>query len=98
MKKPFLHALGAALYIVIIVFVAQGVGSLLKEQNDSIIIPMTMLSLFVLSAAVMGFLFLSEPLYLLAENKKKEAMIFFFKIVGIFACFVAVFTILLFLI
>lgn len=56
-----------------------------------------MLSLFVLSAAVMGYLFLSEPLYLLLENRKREAIVFFAKVVGIFACFVVVFTILLFL-
>jgi len=98
MKKPFLHALGAVLYIVIIVFVVQVVTSALKSQNETIIIPMTMLSLFVLSAAVMGYLFLSEPLYLLMENRKQEAIAFFAKVVGIFACFVAVFTILLFLI
>ena len=97
MKKPFLHALGAALYIVVIVFITQTVTSLLKSQNETIITPMTMLSLFVLSAAVMGFLFLSEPLYLLMENKKQEAIIFFAKVVGFFACFVAFFTILLFL-
>ncbi len=97
MKKPFLHALGAALYIVVIVFVVQTVTSALKSQNETIIIPMTMLSLFVLSAAIMGFLFLSEPLYLLAENRKQEAIAFFAKVVGFFACFVAVFTIILFL-
>lgn len=97
MKKPFLHALGAALYIVVIVLVIQLFGSVLKDQKDTIIIPMTMLSLFVLSAAVMGYLFLSEPLYLLTENRKQEAIVFFTKTVGFFACFVAVFTILLFL-
>ena len=98
MKKPFLNAVAAALYIVVIVFVAQAVGSALKDQNDSIITPMTMLSLFVLSAAIMGYLFLSEPLQLFLENKKQEAVTFFAKTVGIFACFVAVFTILLFLV
>jgi|SRR3989344_5018497 len=98
MKKPFLHALVAALYIVVIVFVVNFVTSLLQSESETIIIPMIMLSLFVLSAAVMGFLFLSEPLYLLMENKKKEAITFFVKVVGIFACFVIVFTILVFLI
>lgn len=97
MKKPFLYAFGAALYIVIIVFVVQFVTSNLESKDETIIIPMTMLSLFVLSAAVMGFLFLSESLYLLIENKKMEALFFFAKVVGIFACFVALFTILLFL-
>jgi small-conductance mechanosensitive channel len=97
MKKPFLHAFGAALYIVVIVLVVQVVTSALKGQNETIMIPMTMLSLFVLSAAVMGYLFLSESLYLLAENRKQEAITFFGKVVGIFACFVAVFAIILFL-
>jgi hypothetical protein len=98
MQKPFLRALGAAAYIVIIVFVVDTVTRTLKAQNESIIIPMTVLSLFVLSAAIMGYLFLSEPLYLLTENKKPEAITFFFKTLGIFACFAAVFAILLFLI
>ncbi len=97
MKKPFLYASGAAIYIVFIVFVVQFITSLLKSQGESIIIPMTMLSLFVLSAAVMGFLFLSEPLYLLIENRKREAIIFFAKIVGFFALFAIFFAILLFL-
>lgn len=60
--------------------------------------PMTMLGVFVLSAAVMGFLFLSEPLRLFLENQKQEAFIFFAKTVGVFACFVLVFAILVFLV
>lgn len=96
MKKPFLHALVAALYIAFIVLLASTVGSVLKEKPDTIIIPMTMLSLFVLSAAVMGFLFVYEPVRLLIENKKKDALMFFGKTVAFFACFVAGYTALLF--
>jgi len=95
MKKPFLYALGAALYIVIIVFVINSLTSILPGKT--IIIPMVLLGLFVLSALVMGFLFLYEPLQLYLENHKKEALSFFAKVVGIFACFVALFIILLFL-
>jgi len=98
MKKPFLHALGAVIYIVVIVLVIQGATSILQNQNETIIIPMTMLSLFVLSAAVMGYLFLSESIYLLIENKKREAISFFAQVVGFFACFVVIFGILNFLI
>jgi len=97
MKKPFLYALGAALYIALIVFVVQIVSVAIKSQDGTILVPMTLLGLFVLSAAIMGFFFLSEPLYLLMENKKQEAIIFFAKIVGFFACFLAVFVLLLFL-
>ena len=96
MKKPFLRALGAAGYIAFIVLVINFTGTALEGQNETLVIPMTMLSLFVLSAAVMGFLFLSEPLYLLMDNKKQEALVFFGKTVGFFACFVALFAVLLF--
>jgi hypothetical protein len=97
MKKPFLHAFGAALYIATIVLVLQVANLLLKSQNGTILIPMAMLSMFTLSAAIMGYLFLSEPLYLLVENKKQEAIVFFFKTVGFFACFGLFFAALLFL-
>ncbi len=98
MKKPFLHALGAALYIVGIVSLINFFGSVLKDQEETIVIPMAMLSLFVLSASVVGYLFLSESLYLLIENKKQEAIIFFTKVVGFFAFFVLIFVALLFVI
>lgn len=96
MKKPFFYALGAALYIVAIVFIISVVTSILPEKN--MLIPMVMLSLFVLSTAMMGFLFLSEPIYLYMENKKQEAMTFFIKIVGYFACFTAIFLVAYFLV
>lgn len=92
MKKPLLYALVAALYIVIIVFVLNSLTSILR--GDTMLIPMLILSLFVLSAAIMGFLFLSEPIHLYIENRKQEAITFFAKIVGIFACFVVIFLIL----
>ncbi len=94
-KKPFLYALAAALYIVGIVFVINALTQVVPGKT--IIIPIIMLSLFVLSAAVMGFLFLSEPFYLYMENKKQEAVVFFAKTVGIFACFAALFVVLLLL-
>jgi len=98
MKKPFIHALLATLYIVAIVLAGQFIGGALNNRADTIIIPMAMLGLFVLSAAVMGYLFLSESLYLLFENRKQEAVSFFVKVVGFFACFLVVFTILMFII
>jgi hypothetical protein len=97
MKKPFLYAFSAALYIVSIVSLIYVASRTLQNVPETIIIPMTMLSLFVLSAAVMGFLFLSEPLSLLMENRKREAIIYFAKTVGFFLCFVVAFITLLFL-
>ncbi len=93
MKKPFLFATVAAVYIVFIVTAIQ--TTTLFPQKENIAIPIVMLSLFVLSAAVMGFLFLSQPLQLFLENRKQEAMVFFAKTVGVFACYVVIFAILI---
>lgn len=89
-KNPFAYASFAALYIICIVLGINSTSSF-AGQNETILIPMAMLSLFVLSAAVMGFLFVSEPLFLFLENKKKEAISFFLKTVGYFVCFAVLF-------
>ena len=89
-KHPFVYATFAASYIVVIVFVINGVTSF-GVPEETLLIPMTMLGLFVLSAAIMGFLFLSEPFCLCFENQKQKAVRFFLQIVGFFACFVALF-------
>lgn len=96
MKKPFLYAITAALYIVAIVLIINIINLLLPKDN--IITPMVVLGLLVLSVATMGFLFLSEPIRLYIDNKKQEAFSFFIKIVGFFACFVVLFLILLFVV
>jgi len=44
---------------------------------------MAMLSLFTLSAAVMGYLFAAEPIMMYLDGKKKEAVNFFFTTVGV---------------
>jgi hypothetical protein len=94
-KNPFLHALLAALYIVVIVL---GIGSFenfTRGREETLLMPMTMISLLVLSVAVMGFLFFSEPLRLFIENDKKGAVTFFGKTVVTFAGFVLVFILIL---
>lgn len=60
MKKPFLNALGAAIYIVVIVLGIASTTKLFPNAKETLIIPMTMLNLFVLSAAVMGYLYCSR--------------------------------------
>ncbi len=95
MKKPFLFALVAAIYIIFIVQVVNAVTMALPRHT--IFIPMAVLGLFVLSAAIMGFLFLYEPLNLYMDNRKHEALVLFGKTVGVFACFVAIFVAILFI-
>ena len=52
---------------------------------------MALLSLFVLSAAVMGYIFFYQPTQLYLAGKHKEAVNMFLKTVGFFATITLVF-------
>jgi len=87
-KNPFYNALAAVLYIVIIVFTMNFVDS--KEVNTGMaqfITPIMVLSLFTLSAAVMGYIFCYQPLRLYLDGKKESAVKLFLKTVAVFAIF-----------
>lgn len=91
-KNPFLNAVFAGVYIALIVFVIQTVGeTILGTMGPSVLVLMVMLSVFVLSAAIMGFLFVARPLELFIENQKQEALRFFAKTLGAFAVIVLIF-------
>ena len=83
-------------YIAGIILVISKTSSIAANTPDTILAPVTMLSLFVLSAAIMGILFVYEPLRLFLENQKQQAFLFLIKTVGTFACFVLIIVILLF--
>ncbi|TAJ14569.1 hypothetical protein EPO56_01845 [Patescibacteria group bacterium] len=85
--SPFVNASLAALYIVGIAF-TMGAFTSVKSLENTLLIPIGVLGLFVLSALTMGFLFIFEPLRLYFDNKKKEAVTFFFKTLGTFAVLV----------
>jgi len=94
-KNPFLNALAAGLYIVMIASV-MFYGTKNLGPTDSIIAPIAMLSLFTLSAAVMGYLFFYQPVMLYLDGKKKNAINLFLKTVFVFAGFTALALTLLF--
>lgn len=83
LKKPLFNALLASAYIIFIALMMQLADRL--HPKDTIITPIAVLSVFTLSAAIMGYLFLSNPLQMYLDGKKKEAVTFFMKTVGIFA-------------
>jgi hypothetical protein len=82
--NPFVNAIGAALYITCIGLLMGHIASLHHDTPDNLIGTITAISLFVFSAAVMGFLFFYRPAVLLLEGKRKEAVVFFFKTLGTF--------------
>jgi hypothetical protein len=89
--NPLINATAAALYIVVIVFFINTLQSPNTPDNNNLLIPMFMLSLLVLSVAIMGLLFVYKPFCLYLDGQKKEALSFFLKTLGIFACYFIVF-------
>jgi len=95
-KNPFINALSASAYIILVVSVMTFVTAPLKNKPDTFFAPITVLFVFTLSAAVMAILFFYQPLQLFIEGKKKEAINLLVHTVGIFAAFTAVVLTLLF--
>jgi hypothetical protein len=85
-RSPFLNALAAEGYIAVVSSVLYYIPRMFADTGDSVMIPIFFLSLFVLSAAMMGYFFVYQPVRLLIENKPKEAARFFLSTVAIFAC------------
>ena len=84
-KNSFLNASLAAAYIIIVGSI-MFYGPKFFAPKDTVLAPIAVLSLFTLSAAVMGYLFLSEPLKLYLDGEKTNAVRLFLRTVLIFAC------------
>lgn len=83
-KNPILNAVSATAYIVLVVLAINGISNI-QMLESSLVMPVIFLSLFVLSAAMMGYIFCYQPLRMYLDNKKEEAVNLFLKTVGIFA-------------
>lgn len=94
-KNPFINAAVATLYISAIVsFMFYGLAH--SHPDNSVFFPIAFISLFTLSAAVMGYLFLYKPLMLFLDGDKKNAVNLFLQTVAVFAGITAVILALLF--
>lgn len=93
-KNPFINAISALGYITIVAFTMHFVSNSGQSPDKTILGPIAFLSLISLSASVMGYLFLYNPISLLIEGKKKEAVDLLLKTIGTFA----VITVILFII
>lgn len=82
-KNPFINALAALGYIVAVVLAIFYGGPLIGPE-DTVFIPMAMLSLFVFSAAAMGYIFLYQPITLYLDNRKHEALGLFLRTLAVF--------------
>ena len=83
-KNPYLNSIYAELYILILVAGAR-VFATPNTPDNNFFDPIVALSILVLSVAIMGFLFIGEPLQLYLSGEKKMAVSFFMKTVLGFA-------------
>lgn len=94
-KNPVINGLAALSYIFIIVSV-MNFGTRMMPHPNSFMAPVAAVSLFTLSAAVMGYVFCYQPAQLYFDGKKKEAVRLFLQTVAVFACITILMLILLF--
>lgn len=95
-KNPLLNALAASLYIILVALLMNWGTKMVPKGPDTFTAPIAVMSLFTLSAAVMGYLFCYQPAQLYFEGKKKEAVNLFLRTVAVFAVFTLIALTLLF--
>jgi hypothetical protein len=83
--NPLRNALLAIAYIVGLVSLVAFGAPFMESQEESILLPMSVLAVLVLSVALMAYLFFYQPVIMLLEGQRKEAGTLFLKTVGIFA-------------
>jgi hypothetical protein len=88
-KNPFFNAVLALGYIVGIISILFYGGKLLGGKQESILYPIGGLSLFVLSASIMGYIFFYHPVLMLISGDREKAVQLFLKTIGVFACLTA---------
>jgi hypothetical protein len=94
-KNPVINGFSALAYIILIASVMYW-GTRMVKGPDTIIAPIAVISLFTLSAAVMGYLFCYQPIQLYFDGKKKQAVNLFLQTVTVFACITIILLMLLF--
>jgi hypothetical protein len=82
--NPATNALAALAYIGAVALFMHFIVSLRHDTPDTLLDGMGVMSLVVFSAAAMAFLFFYQPVLLLIERKKAEAISYFLKTLGIF--------------
>jgi len=88
-KKIFIHSFGhavlAELYILAVVTLITNGEKLFGQTIPNILVPFAMLTLLVVSAAVMAILIFGRPVMMYIDNQKKDALKFLFSTVGALA-------------
>lgn len=82
-KNPLYNAISATVYIGLVVLLLTFMQTV-TSGPDNFLAPIMMISLFTLSAAVMGYIFVYQPLRMYLEGEQEKAVKLFLQTVGIF--------------
>lgn len=93
-KNPFINA-GAALAYIVTIALLMSYITRAVSSDVPILTPILALSVFTLSAAVMGYIFVSQPLRLYLDGEKQAGVSLFLQTIGVFAGITAVVMVLL---
>jgi hypothetical protein len=85
----FLQALGTFTYVLVVVMIMSN-GEKIFSSDKGLLIGVTMLMLFIVSAAICGTLVLVKPIMLYLDNQKKEALKLLYFTIGWLAIFTVV--------
>lgn len=83
-KNPLINALSATGYIILVVTLLNYVQLTQGNKPDSAFAPVIFLSLLTFSVATMGYLIFYQPIQLLIDGKKKEAVRLFGQTLAVF--------------
>jgi hypothetical protein len=87
-KNPLYNALIAIAYVIgVVTLISYGTSLAGENPDDSFLMPVAMISVLVLSVSFMAYTFFYNPVLLLLDNKRKEAVTLFTRTVAIFAVF-----------
>ncbi len=84
-KNPFLNALAASAYIIAVTSFIHWLSQTMSGPDNEFLAPIAFLSLLTLSVAMMGYIFLFQPIQLYFSDKKKEGAKLFVQTIGAFA-------------
>jgi hypothetical protein len=77
-KTSVISAIVAALYITVVAVLMSNMDKIFAKVDSEVIGAIAVLLLFVVSAAIMGFIVLGRPIMLYLDGLKKEALKLFY--------------------
>lgn len=89
-KNPFVNSLIAIVYIALVASFMYYTNHILGSTPDSLIMPVSFLCLFVLSAAMMGITFFYQPIKMYLDGDKKNSLALITRTIVIFAAYTIV--------